>query len=220
MDEIWALVVVPVGLGLLGFVEPCTVGSSLLFVKYLEGKRAAEKLLETVVFAATRAVFIGGLGAAAGLVGSLLLGLQRGFWIFLGAIYLTLGLIYLARRQSFLMRVFGPRLARVGKARGAAALGVLFGLNIPACAAPLLAVVMGASLGAASVAQGFLMMALFGLALSVPLVVLVLSGRARRWLDRLAALSARVPFWIGIVFVVLGAWSILWGLRPPDGGQP
>jgi cytochrome c-type biogenesis protein len=29
------LVVVPVGLGLLGFIEPCSIGSTLLLVKYL-----------------------------------------------------------------------------------------------------------------------------------------------------------------------------------------
>jgi cytochrome c-type biogenesis protein len=151
-------------------------------------------------------------------VGSLFLGLQRGFWIFLGALYVALGLVYLARRQDALMRVFGPRLTRAGEARGAVALGLLFGLNIPACGAPLLAAVMGASLGAASVVRGFLVMALFGIALSAPLIVLVLSGRARRWLDRLAGLSARVPFWTGVAFVVLGIWSILWGLRPPPVG--
>lgn len=67
--DLWALIVLPVGLGLLGFIEPCTVGSSLLFVKYLEGKQTAAKVLETEVFAVTRAVFIGALGAAAALVG-------------------------------------------------------------------------------------------------------------------------------------------------------
>ena len=38
------LVLLPVGLGLLGFVEPCSLGSILVFVKYLEGKDAARKL--------------------------------------------------------------------------------------------------------------------------------------------------------------------------------
>jgi cytochrome c-type biogenesis protein len=218
--DVWGLVVVPIGLGLLGFIEPCTVGSSLLFVKYLEGKNRAAKVLETVVFAATRALFIGALGAAAGLLGALFLDLQRGFWILLGALYAAIGLVYLAGGQGRLMVVLGPGLDRAREARGAATLGILFGLNIPACAAPLLAAMMGASLGAASIARGFLVMALFGLALSTPLVLVVLSGRARGWLDRLAALSRRAPLWTGVVFVILGVWSILWGLRPPPAGAP
>lgn len=36
--DLWALIVLPLGLGLLGFVEPCSVGSSLLFVKYLPSR--------------------------------------------------------------------------------------------------------------------------------------------------------------------------------------
>lgn len=39
-------VLVPFGLGLLGFVEPCTIGSSLIFVKHLEGREAGRKLAE------------------------------------------------------------------------------------------------------------------------------------------------------------------------------
>jgi cytochrome c-type biogenesis protein len=210
--DLWALVVVPLGLGLLGFIEPCTVGSSLLFVKYLEGKEAAAKLLETGVFALTRALFIGALGAVAALVGSAFLDAQRWFWILLGAAYVLLGLVYLAGKHWRLMRVLGPKLTRARTTRGAAALGVVFGLNIPACAAPLLAAVFAASLGTASVAQGFWVMAVFGLALSLPLVVAVFWGRARGWLDRLAALSNRIPFWTGVVFVLLGIWSIYFGV--------
>jgi cytochrome c-type biogenesis protein len=210
--DLWALVVVPLGLGLLGFIEPCTVGSSLLFVKYLEGKNAAAKLLETGVFALTRALFIGALGAVAALVGSAFLDAQRWFWILLGAAYAVLGFLYLAGKHWRLMRVLGPKLTRARTTRGAAALGVVFGLNIPACAAPLLAAVFAASLGTASVAQGFWVMAVFGLALSLPLVVAVFWGRARGWLDRLAALANRIPFWTGVVFVLLGIWSIYFGV--------
>lgn len=129
--DLWALIVLPLGLGLLGFVEPCTVGSSLLFVKYLEGKETAAKLLETGVFAVTRAVFNGALGGAAALVGSAFLDVQRGFWVLLGAAYILLGLVYLA---------------------------------------------------------------------------------GQHWLDRLAGLSSRMPFWTGVVFVVLGLWSIYFGM--------
>lgn len=170
---------VPFGLGLLGFIEPCTVGSSLLFVKYLEGKEAAAKLLEVTVFAATRAVFIGALGALAALIGSAFLDVQRWLWVLLGAVYV--------------------------------ALGVVFGRNIPACAAPLLAAVLAASLGTATVARGFWTMAVFGLALSLPRVVAVFWSRARGWLDRLAALSNRIPSWTGVVFI-LGGWSIYFGV--------
>ena len=188
------------------------MGSHLLFVKYLEEKSGRAKLTQTAIFAVTRALFIGALGAAAAFLGTAFFDLQRGFWLLLGASYITLGLAYLLGKQDGLVRSLGLNLRRVGQDRDAAALGVMFGLNIPACAAPLLAAVLGASLGAATVGSGFLIMALFGLALSAPLLVLVFWGRAQRWLDTLASLSQKLPFWTGALFVGLGIWSISWAL--------
>lgn len=210
--DLWTLLIVPFAFGLLGFVEPCTVGSSLLFVKYLEKKSAAAKVTETAAFAVTRALFIGSLGAAAALIGSAFFIAQRSFWVLLGALYIGLGILYLARKQWLFMRMLGPRLALARDTRGAVALGVLFGLNVPACAAPILGALMAASIGAASVTRGFIAMAVFGLALSLPLVLVVFSQKARSWLDRAAALSDRLPFWTGVVFVLLGAWSIYFGV--------
>ena len=60
------LLFLPAGLGLFGFIEPCSIGSSLIFIKYLEGKPAAQKIVETAIFALTRALFIGGLGGGGG----------------------------------------------------------------------------------------------------------------------------------------------------------
>jgi cytochrome c-type biogenesis protein len=91
---------------------------------------------------------------------------------------------------------------------------VLFGLNIPACAAPLLAVVLGgaAVAGPGAVARGFVSLAVFGLALSLPLVLAVLWPAARRALDRALAASARAPVLIGLLLVGLGLWSLWFGL--------
>lgn len=211
MDTL-SLSVLALGLGLLGFIEPCTVGSHLLFVKYLEDKTGRTKLAQTAVFAVTRALFIGMLGAAAALLGNVFFSLQTGFWLLLGTSYIALGLVYLFGKQGILVRSLGPNLNRLQKGQGAPVLGVVFGLNVPACAAPLLGALLGASLGAATVGSGFLIMALFGLALSAPLLLLIFWGRARRWLDALASWSQKLPFWTGVLFIGLGVWSISWAL--------
>lgn len=181
-------------------------------MKYLENKTGAAKVTETVAFATTRALFIGSLGAIAALAGATVFVAQRWFWVLLGALYIVLGVLYLARKQWALMRMFGPKLSRARDTRGAVALGVLFGLNIPACAAPILGALVAASVGAGSVARGFLAMAVFGIALSLPLVLVVFSQRARSWLDRAAAAAERLPFWTGAVFIVLGVWSVYFGV--------
>jgi cytochrome c-type biogenesis protein len=209
-------ILLPIGLGLIGFIEPCSIGSTLIVVKQLEGKSAADKLSQVIVFAGTRAVFIGLLGMLAVLLGTALLGFQRAAWIVLGVVYAGLGTLYLTNGIAPLMVSLGPSLGRLADMRGSAALGVLFGLNIPACAAPLLFALLAAAAArgalGATIANGFVSLALFGLALSLPLIVAVLFEPARRALDWLAGLSRRLPFWTGLLLVALGAWSIWFGL--------
>ncbi len=211
--EFSSLALLAVGLGLLGFIEPCSMGANLLFIKYLEGKAAMRKLTQTVIFMLTRGLFIGALGALAVLIGIAFVPVQKGFWILLGGLYLLLGGLYLAGRAGILMRSFGPGLRRLSGTRGSAALGVLFGLNIPACAAPLLFALFGAAaVGGTTMVQGFLTLALFGLALSAPRALVVLGAPGGRLLDRLAGLSSRIPRVTGTVLIVFGLWSIYFGL--------
>lgn len=214
LDPVWSLFLVPLGLGLIGFLEPCSIGASLLFLKSVEGNSPAVKVMQAGVFTLTRALFIGSLGAAAALVGTAFLGFQRAGYVVLGTIYILLGMIYLSGKAGSLMRTFGPKLGRLSNVRGSAALAVFFGLNVPACAGPLLAAVLGSAAvaGAAKVGQGFFMLALFGVGLSLPLLVALAFGPAQRVLERLGRYSARVPFIIGALFVGLGAWSIWFGL--------
>jgi cytochrome c-type biogenesis protein len=210
------LVLLPIGLGLLGFIEPCSIGSSLVFVKYLEGKSAAAKLAQVTAFTAARALFIGTLGMLAVVIGATFLGFQRGAWILLGAIYVVIGALYFAGRAKSLMISLGPSLSRISGLRGSAGLGILFGLNIPACAAPLIFALLGMAaaggVAGGTLAAGFISLGLFGFALSLPLVLAVLFDPARRLLDRLAGLSQRLPFWTGLLLTVLGLWSISFGL--------
>lgn len=53
---------------------------------------------------------------------------------------------------------------------------------------------------------------LFGLALSLPLVAAALFARAREALDWLGRLSRQAPLWAGVVLIILGLWSVGFGL--------
>lgn len=209
-ESLFGLIILPVGLGLLGFVEPCSVGTSLLFLHYLEGRSPAVQVSQTLIFTVTRAVFMGVLGVAAVLVGTVFVDFQKGAWAVMGLLYILLGVAYLTGFVDRLKHSFGPGLGRISGAKGAAALALLFGLNIPACAGPLLAVLLGtaAVAGSHNAAHGFVMLGAFGLALSLPIAVAVLWPRGRRVLERLGRLSQRVPKFIGVLFILLGAWSI------------
>ncbi|TNB81442.1 sulfite exporter TauE/SafE family protein [Pseudomonas sp. Fig-3] len=207
------LILIPLGLGLLGFIEPCTIGVSLWAVKYLEGESGWSKARHMLIFSLTRALLIGMLGVVAALLGSSFFIFQQGMWLILGLVYGGLGLLYLSGRSGWLSRRLGPSLNAVPHSRGSVFLGLVLGLNIPACAAPLLfALIATTATSAQTWVQGFISMALFGLALSVPLVLAVLLPQGRRLLDRLAGLSSRAPRWTGFLLLGLAAWSIYFGL--------
>jgi cytochrome c-type biogenesis protein len=213
--ELVPIVVWPFLFGLFGFIEPCAIGATLLFIKTLEGKPARVKLAQVFFFTLARTVFTGLLGVLAALVGSWFLGLQKAVWILVGVLYAAIGLLYLTGRISILMRSIGPRLATLSDPRSSALLGAVLGFNIPACAGPLLLALLAATAAegasGATMAKGFVSLGLFGFALSLPLAVAVLFAPMRRVLDWLAGLSRRIPFWTGIVFLALGAWSIWFG---------
>jgi cytochrome c-type biogenesis protein len=216
-ETLWAFLLLPLGLGLIGFIEPCSIGASLLFLKSVEGNPPAVKLAQAAVLTATRALFIGLLGAMAALIGTAFLQFQRGGYIMLGVLYVALGIVYLTGHAKKLMVSLGPSLARLSTVRGSVALALFFGLNVPACSLPLLAAVLGSAAvaGAAKAWQGFFMLALFGFALSLPLLLALAFGPAQRTLEWLLGYSRRAPIVIGALFILLGAWSIYFGVSAP-----
>lgn len=211
------LVALPIGLGLLGFIEPCSVGASLLFIKSLENRTASQRAAQVLVFTILRAVFMGALGLLAVTIGALFLSFQKIAWTLFGLVYFVIGLMYVAGRSRLFLLSLGPRLAKVSGSTGSATLAILFAFNIPACAGPLLAILVGttATAGASgmSIGQGFISMALFGLALSAPIAAASFSRAGARWLDRLSALSRVIPRCTGAVLIILGLWSMWFGLH-------
>lgn len=211
MDLLQALALAT-GLGLLGFVEPCSVGSHLIFLKFLDQLPARQQWVQTLVFTLVRAVFMGLLGVLAAFVGTRFLGLQQGVWIALGSFYVLLGLVYLGGGAPWIIRHTDRLLPTLAPTTGGVGLGVVFGLNIPACAAPLLAVLLGSAAAQGSsggnVAYGGFSLLVFGLALSSPLVLAVFTRVGRRMLTAIARIAGRMPRWTGAVLVALGLWSI------------
>lgn len=216
MDDLWRLIFLPIGLGLFGFVEPCSIGASMVFLKSLEGKSTEDKVTQSVIFTLLRALLMGGLGVAAVAIGGQFFAYQKMAWIVFGTIYIVIGIFYAMGKAGLFKKSLGPRLARVQGNTRSLALGTIFAFNIPACAGPLLAVLLtvsaaGGAVGT-SLAKGFISMALFGLALSLPIVAATFFSGARRLLDWLVTWSIRMPRWTGVLLILLGLWSIRFGL--------
>lgn len=219
--ELPASLLLSVGLGLLGFIEPCAIGATLLFIKLVEGKPARTMIAQAVAFTLTRGLLMGLLGACAAWVGGAFFSFQKAGWLAFGVVYALIGLMYLTEHVRWLQHSIGPRLSSLGAVPSSIALGMLFGLNIPACAAPLLLALLTAT--AAGVTPGgamggFISLFLFGVALSAPLVVAVAFPAARRALDWLAGLTARMPRLVGALLLAVGTLTIWFGLATKTPG--
>ncbi len=102
--SIQALIWLPIGLGLLGFIEPCTIGGHLLFLDTQKDRNGSEKLRAVMVFIIVRSVTAGVFGAIIAFIGQKLIGVQTGIWLVFGIIYLLVGLAFILGRAGLIKR--------------------------------------------------------------------------------------------------------------------
>jgi cytochrome c-type biogenesis protein len=207
-----ALVYLPIGLGLLGFIEPCTIGGHLLFLDTQKDRKASEKRRAVMVFIITRALTAGAFGAIIAYIGQKLIWVQTGIWLGFGILYLLIGIAFISGRAGLIKKRMDLAPSAWKKARNPVVLGLAFGLNIPACAAPILFGLLGLAATSGTVLTGFWMMFLFGVFLSAPLAVFALIPGLAASLDRFASWLKGARWLIGAVFALLGLWSIYFGL--------
>lgn len=204
--EWYQLILVPIAFGLIGFIEPCSIGANIIFLGYLKTRESA-KIPEAVKFTITRAFFLGSVGLAVGILGQSLRIGAYSYSLILGVLYVALGLL------GFVLGYWGKGLASVDLGRyfpkeSAVPLGVIFGLSAPACSLPLFLALIG--LGAIKGAWiGFLTLFLFGLALSAPLVWIAGSQKADETLRWLGRVAFRFPYLAEFVLTFVGAVTIL-----------
>ncbi len=197
------------GLGLLGFIEPCSLGANGIFLGYLREKDKGTRILETAKFTLSRSVVLGLFGLGIAFLGSFVFSAQKGFWLLLGLLYLALGVAIILNAR-FRWGLFGRiSLGRVLPAHRdrSLGLGLLFGLNLPACAYPLMVALLGRS-ATSGVVWGFTALFVFGLALSLPLMPLALSERTAKLFVRLTRLRGAAPYVIGTVLLLLAAYVL------------
>lgn len=206
------LILLPIGLGLLGFIEPCTIGGHLLFLDTQKTRSRFDKINAVVVFVTARSLITGLFGAVISYVGQKLIGVQTGIWLIFGTIYLIVGLAFLSGKAGLVKKRLNFTPQTWKRAKNPVILGLAFGLNIPACAAPIIFGLLGLAATTGTVLTGFFMMALFGLSLSLPLVIFAVFPKLSVRLENFGEKLKHMRWSMGIIFVVLGLWSIWFGL--------
>ncbi len=205
-----SLVFLPLGLGFLGFLEPCAIGSHLVFLGTQQGRSRAKQLEALLVFMATRILVMGSIGALVAFVGQQLLAFQWLMELVFGLLFVLLGLVFLLGHAEKVKKPIKMAPERWKLAKNPVLLGIAFGLNVPACAAPILLALLGLAAGMGAVMAGFLMMGLFALGLSLPLLPFVAIPSLAHRLDALGSWLKQIHWALGIVFLILGGIS-LWG---------
>lgn len=212
MDLTLQTLIFAFGLGLLGFVEPCTIGAHMLFLDGQTRRPVADRFKAAMAFLAARLVIMGGIGGLIVVLGQQLIGVQTSFWLVFGGIYLALGLATVFGAEKLLRTRIRMTPDTWRAATNPVLQGVAFGFNIPACAAPILFGLIGASAVAGATMTGFVLMSVFALALSLPLLPLSIAPRLARPLDRFAAWLRPRRWLLGSILIALGLWSLYFGL--------
>ncbi|SOC31029.1 cytochrome c biogenesis protein CcdA [Thalassospira xiamenensis] len=210
--DLFNLTFLAFGLGLLGFIEPCTIGAHMLFLNSQCNRPMRRRIGALSAFMLARLFVMGGFGGVIVMLGQRMIGVQTGAWLVFGGLYMVIGIVFLSGAGRRLRR--GIRIAPDGwrVVGNPWVQGIAFGLNIPACAAPILFGLMGAATVTGSATMGFVLMAVFALSLSLPLVPFSVVQRPASFFVKLADWMHPRPWLTGFVLVALGLWSIWFGL--------
>lgn len=206
---IWNAGIFPFLLGLLGFIEPCSLGANVIFLKYSLPLGRGARIAQSVLFALTRALFLSGIGVASALIGRKLIGVQGTYIHLLGAIYLLFGLVVLISRPAWIFSLPFPRLQERSLPL---LLGAAFGIAVPACASPIVLALAGGAALSGDLWFGFVSLLIFGIGLSLPLVAVLWSETGREALIRFGRrYPGPVRYAIGSLLIFAGLYTLAAG---------
>ncbi len=196
--------------GLGGAFTPCTLGVNLVMINYLTDKSKAQRIAQWTQFAVSRAAMMAVIGLIIGWLGQIITSFTWWFQMGVNILIIVMGVMFIMSRHKPVMRGLdftGNR--SLDQNMSPLALGTLFGLNITACIAPLVLALLAQTVLVGNWWAGGLALFLFGIMLSVPILVAVFNDRAALWIGRMSAKYRSIYYpIIGGVLIVLGLAEI------------
>jgi cytochrome c-type biogenesis protein len=203
----YSTIILPFFFGLIGFIEPCSMGINIMFLSSIDRTSSTKRIKEVAVFMLVRALILALLGLSISLVGGKLFSFERGFFTLLALIYISVGLLMIFSK-SRLEKLRNVHIAHcLGldlKAGSLNRLGLIAGLTIPACAIPLITVLLGQSLLLGDKITGFIALFVFGLALTAPLGAFSFFKSGTIWLSWIAERAKKFRVVGGVILVLIG----------------
>ena len=200
------------GAGVASFLAPCVVPLLPAYLGIVAGeavdaRHPARAVPATAIFVLGFALVFAGLGAAAGFLGSALVGVQEGVQRAGGVVVTLMGLALLGARPGPLARErrLLTRLPAVGGPLRPLLVGVAFGAAWSPCVGPLLGAALAVAAGSGQAGRGALLLFAYALGIGVPFLLaslgLASSPALAGWLRRA---GPRVERLAGGLLVVLG----------------
>lgn len=205
---IHSVVFIPVLFGFIGFVEPCSIGINILFLNRIQAFDRTKRISETVLFILVRGLFLALFGLSAAFIGSKFITIQPSFFLILGSVYILLGILAIVNmyRPIFTYEI---NISKYLQNKESIALGIVFGLIIPACAISLVLALIGKSILIGNLLEEFVSLFVFGVALSFPLVVITYFDHANEIIRRLSKKARQIPWLAGGVLIGVGVLTML-----------
>ena len=201
-------VLIPVLFGLIGFFEPCSLGINIIFLNRIKDLNRARKISETLIFSLVRGFLLALVGLSAAFIGSRIISIQSSFFLILGGIYIIFGALTIINKYKLVFRS-GIDLTKYLQNKGSVALGFVFGLIIPACAIPLILALIGKTILLGKLLEGFVSLFAFGIALSLPLMVISFFAKSNEIISRISEKGRQIPWLAGMVLIVVGLLTML-----------
>ena len=203
-----SVLVVPLVFGLVGSITPCALGINAVFLGYMTGKPRLLRLREWFLFAFSRAIMLTALGLVFGLLGQVLGGFVRGYQRLIAWVMIGLGVLFiLSRFRRFPLPRLHLASSRIAKSGGSAvALGIFFGLDIPACTSPLVLALLAQTVLIGNWFYGAVSLFVFGVGMSLLLLLAAMVEGANRWLVETSR-RYKTAFYVaaGGLLILLGA---------------
>jgi cytochrome c-type biogenesis protein len=202
------VMLIPVLFGLIGFFEPCSLGINIIFLNRIKGLNIAKKISEVSIFILVRGFLLALVGLSSALIGSRIFTIQSSLFLILGGIYILFGVLNIINKYKPIFRS-GINLAKYFQNKGSVALGLIFGLVIPACAVPLILALIGKSILLGNLLEGFVSLFAFGIALSLPLLIISFFAKSNEIIFKISEKGRQIPWLTGVVLIVVGLLTML-----------
>jgi cytochrome c-type biogenesis protein len=200
------------GAGVASFLAPCLVPLlpaylGIIAGEAVEARDPARAVPATLLFVLGFSLVFAGFGAAAGLLGSALTGVQDGVQRVGGVVVAIMGLVLLGVIRGPLTRerrLIG-RVGRVGGPLRPVVVGVAFGAAWSPCVGPLLGAALTVAAGSGDAGRGAVLLFAYALGIGVPFLVASLGlASSPRLAERLRRIGPRMERVAGGLLVVLG----------------